>query len=51
MVIYLPLLVAKPFDELNYFADTLLFSGSTLALAGALPREEAATRAVAASPA
>jgi len=51
MVVYLPLLVAKPFDELNYFADTLLFSGSTLALAAALPREEPAMRAVAASPA
>jgi uncharacterized membrane protein len=51
MVVYLPLLVAKPLDELNYFADTLLFSGSTLALAGALPREEPAAQAVAASPA
>jgi uncharacterized membrane protein len=51
MVVYLPLLLAKPFDELNYFADTLLFSGATLALADALPKEEPAARALAASPA
>jgi len=51
IAVYLPLLIAKPFDELNYFADTLLFSGSTLALADALPREQPATRAVAGSPA
>jgi len=44
IIIYLPLLIARPLDfsAMNYFFDTLLFSGSALALAGALPAEEGA---------
>jgi uncharacterized membrane protein len=39
MFVYLPLLVAAPTDlvALNYFFDTLLFSGAALVLADALP--------------
>jgi uncharacterized membrane protein len=44
IIVYLPLLVARPLDlvPLNYLFDTLLFSGSALALAGALPKDERA---------
>jgi len=44
ILVYLPLLVARPLDldALNYFLDTLLFSGGALALAGALPKDEGA---------
>jgi len=53
ILVYLPLLVARPLDleALNYFFDTLLFSGSALAVAGALPKDERAVLgAAAASP-
>ncbi|MGO8790645.1 MAG: hypothetical protein ACLQVL_25120 [Terriglobia bacterium] len=43
MFVYLPTLVARPSDianELNYFVDTLLFSGAALLLADALPKED-----------
>jgi uncharacterized membrane protein len=43
VVIYLPILVSIPADignGLNYFADTLLFSGTALLLADALPKED-----------
>jgi uncharacterized membrane protein len=42
LVIYLPILISIPSDignGLNYFADTLLFSGTALLLADALPKE------------
>jgi uncharacterized membrane protein len=42
LVVYLPILIAIPSDigdGLNYFADTLLFSGAALLLADALPKE------------
>jgi uncharacterized membrane protein len=41
--VYLPLLIAEPSVEvgLNYFMDTLLYGGTLLALAGALPAEPA----------
>jgi uncharacterized membrane protein len=42
LVIYLPILIDIPLDignGLNYFADTLLFSGTALLLADALPKE------------
>ena len=42
LFIYLPIVVAIPSDignGLNYFADTLLFSGAALVLADALPKE------------
>ena len=42
MFVYLPTLVAHPADvgnELNYFVDTLVFSGAALLLADALPKE------------
>jgi uncharacterized membrane protein len=39
LLVYLPLLISNPNEELNYFADTLLFSGSALALAAALATE------------
>jgi len=44
IIVYLPLLVARPLDldVLNYFLDTLLFSGCALALAAALPKGEQA---------
>ena len=43
LFIYLPIVVAIPSDignGLNYFADTLLFSGVALVLADALPKED-----------
>ena len=43
LVIYLPILISIPADignGLNYFADTLLFSGTALLLADALPKED-----------
>jgi len=43
LAVYLPITVAKisnTDDGLNYFADTLMFGGSALLLAGALPRTE-----------
>jgi uncharacterized membrane protein len=46
-VIYLPILIDIPLDignGLNYFADTLLFSGAILLLAEALPKEINARR-------
>ena len=46
--IYLPMVIAKPSDignGLNYFVDTLAFSGSALLLAGALTGEERRERA------
>lgn len=50
IIVYLPLLVARPLDlvPLNYLFDTLLFSGSALALAGALPKDERAVLGAAA---
>ena len=42
LFLYLPMLAAIPLDigsGLNYFADTLMFSGAILLLAGALPKE------------
>jgi uncharacterized membrane protein len=42
ILIYLPILIANLSDinkGLNYFADTLLYSGAALALAGALPKD------------
>jgi uncharacterized membrane protein len=42
LIIYLPILIDIPLDignGLNYFADTLLFSGTVLLLADALPKE------------
>jgi uncharacterized membrane protein len=41
LAIYLPILAAKPSDVegLNYFADTLMYSGAILLLANALPKE------------
>jgi uncharacterized membrane protein len=42
LFIYLPIVVAIPSDigkGLNYFVDTLLFSGAALVLADALPKE------------
>ena len=44
LFIYLPILVASPLDlvALNYFFDTLLFSGAVLALADALRQRTAA---------
>lgn len=44
VTVYLPIMIAHFADiskGLNYFADTLLFSGATLLLAGALPKEQA----------
>ena len=45
LAVYLPILVAKPLDieAIDYFFDTLLFSGSVLAVAGT-QSEAAATR-------
>jgi uncharacterized membrane protein len=43
LFIYLPIVVAIPSDignGLNYFVDTLLFSGAALLLADALPKED-----------
>src|SRR5712691_7310808 len=44
LFVYLPILVASPTDivSLNYFADTLLFSGAVLVLADALRERTAA---------
>jgi len=44
LFVYLPILVASPTDivSLNYFADTLLFSGAVLVLADALKKRTAA---------
>ena len=44
---YLPMLLAAPTDvvALNYFFDTLLFSGAILLLANASDKKTAATRA------
>jgi uncharacterized membrane protein len=44
--IYLPMLVAAPTDvvALNYFFDTLLFSGAILLLANAIDRKEPVSR-------
>jgi uncharacterized membrane protein YphA (DoxX/SURF4 family) len=47
LVVYLPIMigtmsaasVSEQIEGLNYFADTLFFGGTVLALAGALPRE------------
>jgi uncharacterized membrane protein len=47
LLVYLPIMIAKPSDignGLNYFADTLAFSGAALLLAGALVRQEQPTR-------
>jgi uncharacterized membrane protein len=46
VLVYGPWLVATPGIEkgLNFFADTLLFGGAVLSLAGALPPDEAAAR-------
>lgn len=44
MLVYLPIMIASFADinnGLNYFADTLVFSGAALALAAALPQESA----------
>jgi uncharacterized membrane protein len=44
LVIYLPILISIPSDignGLNYFADTLMFAGTIILLADALPREAA----------
>jgi uncharacterized membrane protein len=44
LVIYLPILISIPSDignGLNYFADTLMFAGTILLLADALPKEAA----------
>jgi uncharacterized membrane protein len=51
VLVYGPWLVATPGIEkgLNFFADTLLFGGAVLSLAGALPPGEAAARPRAAS--
>ena len=45
VAVYLPMLVAKPFDieAIDYFFDTLLYSGSVLAVAG-IQSQEPATR-------
>jgi hypothetical protein len=42
LFVYLPILVASPTDleSLNYFFDTLLFSGAALVLGNALPKED-----------
>ena len=42
LFVYLPILVASPTDivSLNYFFDTLLFSGAALVLGDALPKED-----------
>ncbi|MGB2670250.1 MAG: hypothetical protein WA621_11750 [Candidatus Acidiferrum sp.] len=43
LFVYLPMVIAAPSDiggALNYFADTLMYSGAVLLLAGALPKEE-----------
>jgi len=43
LLVYLPTLVLHPSDignEMNYFADTMMFSGTILLLAAALPRED-----------
>jgi uncharacterized membrane protein len=51
MAVYLPILVANFGDiskGLNYFADTLVFSGAALLLAGILPEESPAGERVAA---
>ncbi len=44
--IYLPMLIAAPKDvvALNFFFDTLLFSGATLLLANAMDKETTAAR-------
>ena len=42
LLVYLPIVLAKPSDienGLNYFVDTLAFSGNALLLAGILPQE------------
>jgi uncharacterized membrane protein len=48
LMVYLPLLIAKPDvgEGLNYMADTMVFCGCALVLAGALPREEGEGEAV-----
>ena len=45
IAVYLPMLISKPLDmrAIDYFFDTLLFSGSVLAVAG-IQRQAAATR-------
>jgi hypothetical protein len=46
LVIYLPILISIPSDignGLNYFADTLMFGGTILVLADALPKENRQT--------
>jgi uncharacterized membrane protein len=42
LFVYLPILVVSPTDleSLNYFFDTLLFSGAALVLGDALPKED-----------
>jgi uncharacterized membrane protein len=43
LAVYLPIMIAQPSDignGLNYFADTMLFAGSALVLAGALRGKE-----------
>jgi uncharacterized membrane protein len=42
LLVYVPILVAQPSsnDALNYVADTLVYSGVALLLAGALPKEQ-----------
>ncbi len=49
LVVYVPIAVMQraSFEGLNYFADTLMFCGALLLLAGAMPHE--ATRRVAAA--
>ena len=43
LVVYVPIAVVQraSFEGLNYFADTLMFCGAVLLLAGAMPREVA----------
>ena len=42
LLVYVPILLGGPSDNerLNYVADTLVYSGSTLLLAGAMPRRQ-----------
>jgi uncharacterized membrane protein YphA (DoxX/SURF4 family) len=52
LVVYVPIAVMQraSFEGLNYFADTLMFCGALLLLAGAMPREAAPQLARASSP-
>lgn len=46
LVVYVPIAVMQraSLEGLNYFADTLMFCGAVLLLAGAMPREAARHR-------